>query len=518
MPVHAEKFMRNVLTGGCSLAAILAASGANAETLINGNSLVISTTTYQDVGQAAGLVAGSSQLPGAKAGKSVTAVSNGALNTVWNNDSVDSSFGVTSAITLIDQSTSGYKTLATETINPSQVVTSFPSKSELGLNIAYTANGPLVTLMGYNVSAYVQQKNLSSGVGLLDVSNSDTTAYKDATNPVTSFFAPGANQTYAFNRSVIAVGASGNLAANSNVSITQTLAYGGNNGRSAVLLNGKYYTVGNSNNGSGTPSQLTTSTGLEQVTPGSTPNSTMIDPTYQSISGDKAGKDSNFRGVTAYNGNIYFSKGSGSNGVDTVYTLDKTGNITILPGFSTSPAKSSPDFTPFGLFFANKTTLYVADEGSGDALDAALHAGLEKWSLVKGVWTLDYTLQSGLIGKTYTVDGWNYTETDTGLRNLAGRVNKDGTVSLWATTATTSGSGDNGADPNQIVGITDLLSATSLPSAEGFSVIDGPEAGLRYGGVAYAAPEPSTWAMLLLGFAGLGFAGYRRTRNGAARA
>ena len=27
------------------------------------------------------------------------------------------------------------------------------------------------------------------------------------------------------------------------------------------------------------------------------------------------------------------------------------------------------------------------------------------------------------------------------------------------------------------------------------------------------APEPSTWAMMLLGFAGLGFAGYRRTRK-----
>jgi hypothetical protein len=27
-----------------------------------------------------------------------------------------------------------------------------------------------------------------------------------------------------------------------------------------------------------------------------------------------------------------------------------------------------------------------------------------------------------------------------------------------------------------------------------------------------AVPEPSTWAMLLLGFAGLGFAGYRHTR------
>jgi hypothetical protein len=29
-------------------------------------------------------------------------------------------------------------------------------------------------------------------------------------------------------------------------------------------------------------------------------------------------------------------------------------------------------------------------------------------------------------------------------------------------------------------------------------------------------PEPSTWAMIMLGFAGLGFAGYRRNRRGAA--
>jgi hypothetical protein len=29
----------------------------------------------------------------------------------------------------------------------------------------------------------------------------------------------------------------------------------------------------------------------------------------------------------------------------------------------------------------------------------------------------------------------------------------------------------------------------------------------------WSVPEPSTWAMMLLGFAGLGFAGYRRTRK-----
>jgi hypothetical protein len=31
-----------------------------------------------------------------------------------------------------------------------------------------------------------------------------------------------------------------------------------------------------------------------------------------------------------------------------------------------------------------------------------------------------------------------------------------------------------------------------------------------------AVPEPSTWAMMALGFAGLAFAGYRRSRKGAA--
>ncbi|HWY84382.1 MAG TPA: PEP-CTERM sorting domain-containing protein [Roseiarcus sp.] len=33
--------------------------------------------------------------------------------------------------------------------------------------------------------------------------------------------------------------------------------------------------------------------------------------------------------------------------------------------------------------------------------------------------------------------------------------------------------------------------------------------------VSGAAPEPSTWAMMVLGFAGLGFAGWRRVRQTA---
>ena len=132
------------------------------------------------------------------------------------------------------------------------------------------------------------------------------------------------------------------------------------------------------------------------------------------------------------------------------------------------------------------------DEGSGNALDAASHAGLEKWSLVGGTWQLDYVLTNGLIGSVdgnlFGYDGQYPDVTTVGLRNLTGRVDKDGSVTLWATTSTSSASGDNGADPNKVVRITDELAATSMTSAvaqESFKTVVGPTYGAVYRGVAY---------------------------------
>jgi hypothetical protein len=42
-------------------------------------------------------------------------------------------------------------------------------------------------------------------------------------------------------------------------------------------------------------------------------------------------------------------------------------------------------------------------------------------------------------------------------------VHGNGTVELFAVTSTISPSGDQGADPNKLVKVTDLLRATSLP-------------------------------------------------------
>ena len=515
---------RAALVVGCSAAAFaVAASQAHAGNLINGDSLLVSTTTYEDVGQVAGLVAGVTAIPGGVAN------AGGEVNSVWNNASVDGQFGVTSPLTLQDLNVTTGALLASETLDTSKVVTSFSSKSELGLNITETASGPVATVMGYTSGGLGYP---AIAAGMLDVSNADSTSYVDTTNVASQFY-KGTNSDYAFNRSVVAISASGAY------TTTPTLAYGGDNNRAAVLApNGLYYTVGNSNSGTTTASQLTTTTGLEVVTPGAAQNSTMADPTfntypaYQSYAKDKAGKTNNYRGITYFNGNIYFTKGSGGNGIDTVYTVSNPGGqlptaatanaatISILPGFPTDSAKQTgANYTPFGLFFANATTLYVADEGSGNATDAAAHAGLEKWTLSNGTWTLDYTLQADLIGATYTVAGWDYAETVIGLRNLTGEVNANGTVTFWATTATRSGSGDNGADPNQIVEITDVLGDMTLPGNESFSVFDPAELGLRYGGVAFAAaPEPSTWAMMALGFAGLGWAAWRGAKARVAAA
>ncbi len=470
-------------------------------TLLAHNSLVISSSTYDRTQGAVASLAIGTKLAGS-ATATVSAVASNSYLTAWNNESVDASFGVTSPIELTDIDATSGAVLSKVTVPTDQVVTSFPSKSEVGLHVTTDSNGPHVVFVGY----------AGAGVGALDVSNSDAVPGQDPTNPVT--FAFGAS--YAYARTIVSMDASGHF------SYTPTIDYGGNNGRSALLgSNGLYYAVGNANNGNaaafgptnGTNPDVTETTGLEVVGPidGASSsvaipagNSAEVNPLVQLTFGtakpDKPGKDNNYRGLTEFGGALYFTKGSGSNGIDTVYTVPllptvanaATSTISIVPGFPTDSAKASGgNFTPFAVFFANATTMYVSDEGSGNSTDLASHAGLEKWSLVGGVWQFDYVLTEGLIGvvdgSLNGPDGQYPNVTTVGLRNLTGVASGD-QVTLWATTATSSTSGDNGADPNKVVVITDQLSATTLTGAaatESFSTVAGPAYGTVYRGVAF---------------------------------
>ena len=118
------------------------------------------------------------------------------------------------------------------------------------------------------------------------------------------------------------------------------------------------------------------------------------------------------------------------------------------------------------------------------AVRAQTTAGLQKWVFDSsaGEWKLAYTLQAGLnLGRPYTVPGYPtginaatnlpWSPATDGLRNITGRVNPNGTVTIWAISSTVSGGGDQGADPNKLVEITDPLSATSPAAGESFRTI-----------------------------------------------
>ena len=110
---------------------------------------------------------------------------------------------------------------------------------------------------------------------------------------------------------------------------------------------------------------------------------------------DKPGKDNNYRGMTEFGGALYFTKGSGSNGMETVYTVSSLPTmagwfrtrprhrprgrqcvptlanagqqvIAILNGFPTDSARASladgtsgGDYTPFACSLP--TSHYVRD-------------------------------------------------------------------------------------------------------------------------------------------------------------
>ena len=450
---------------------------------------------------------------------------------VWNNALSDGSFGVTSPIFLDNLAADG-SLIRSLPIPSDQIVTSFTSKSELALN--RSVDGKSITFMGYQGGPGCGGFPVSpTAPNLVDVSASSTPAICDPTSPVISSFVSTPVVPTAYYRAVAEVDSDGQLA------ITDGNAYSGDNGRAAIKGgNGLYYMVGNDNSGNLAKKQLTTTpigidlvnaTGAELLAPGQTPpappNIGMIGRLL--FGTDKPGKDTNFRGMTIFQNTLYVTKGSGSNGINTVYQVGSTGvlptgaasdlaavPITILPGFPNTAASTSTSF-PFGIWFADANTLYVCDEGDGTLVSPAVNgnvadaqslatAGVQKWSLVNGTWTMLYVLQDGLnIGVPYSVANYpaSLNPATGGCRNMTGRHNHNGTVTIFAVTSTISTNGDQGADPNKLVKVSDLLAATTLQSNRAGNGDDGPlghfvtirsaKAGEVFRGVALAPTDGS---------------------------
>jgi len=306
------------------LSGIVGAASAFAEDddfgLKPGN-LLLSRSVYDN--NPANVVAGVTQLPpNCVASNCVTATDSGAYPFVFNNVLIDGSFGITARIVLDQLKTSGkfINSLKVELPehserrdepNGNQIVTSFPSKSEIALN--QSLDGRVVSFMAY-----------LAPLNALDVSNSNTPGVVDPTNPV-----PGS-----FYRMVVNVDARGRF------HFTKTNAYSGNNGRAAILndKNGAnlLYTVGNAGNGGNPqPNGIIVGAGAQTLSDERAPlaaqNPGLPTPvgsfniTQLGLKTDKVGKDTNFRGLSVFNNVIFTTKGSGGNGINTVYFIDTTG-------------------------------------------------------------------------------------------------------------------------------------------------------------------------------------------------
>ena len=187
--------------------------------------------------------------------------------------------------------------------------------------------------------------------------------------------------------------------------------------------------------------------GARYAVPGN-PGSTQLGSYFAADRPDESAKqhikDNNWRGIGFFpdangNENLYVSKGSGGNGDDGLFqvlngsftkpTLAQVVNnglgagiptsakapnsiVQLLGNYATNPTTNQPSpITPFGFFFANPTTLYVADEGNSTitlptdsnetetSLTTDPLAGLQKWVLVPGsspYWQLVYVIRDGL--------------------------------------------------------------------------------------------------------------------------
>jgi len=379
----------------------------------------------------------------------------------------------------------------------------YGSSSEGTLQLS--GNGQYLTIMGYGINAATFNANPS----MYDLSG---------------YTALGQSNNALVPRVVALVSANGTV----DTSTALTNVFNGNNPRSAYTVDGtSFYVSGQGNSPDATGGVFYATLGSTTATP-----ITGLDTSSKQYAQDT-------REVQIYNGTLYVSvdstEGSKSNrdfigtlGTPPATTLYNSGaGPTQLNGFGASNAGKysittttatsvtngnglnagqTINLSPENFFFANSTTLYVADSGSpknnsscGNCNVSVGDGGLQKWSYIGGQWVLDYTLASGL--NLVSNNNGTATTGTTGLYGLTGKVIGD-TVELFATNYTASDT-----DKTYLFGITDQLSDTeaSQVTGEKFATLATAPADSNFKGVAFApvspVPEASTLTMLLAGLA-----------------
>ncbi len=374
----------------------------------------------------------------------------------------------------------------------------YGSSSEGTLQLS--GNGKYLTIMGYGVNAAA----FDASPGTYGASPSNALGQSGSLT----------GQSYTAVPRVVAL-----IDANGNVNSSTALfnIFNTNNPRSAYTADGtSIYVSGQGAGGDTTGGVFHTTVGSTSATSitgndagGGTSQDTrdvqIVNGTLYVSTDSKSGSTNrDFIGTLGTAGNPPTGVANGSNGPTLTIGTTATGKLTITAANcnGVNCGVTQVNLSPENYFFANASTVYVADSGSpkNDSGNSGLgDGGLQKWVNSKadgsGTWTLEYTLSANL----NLVANTNSAGT-TGLYGLTGEV-IGGQVELFATNFTI---GD--LDPTFLYGITDTLSATS-GAGESFTQLAAAPADSNFKGVSFApsviTPEPASFLLIGLGLAGV---------------
>lgn len=340
----------------------------------------------------------------------------------------------------------------------------YQSASEGILNLS--VDGRSLSILGYGVTA--SDFNAANGATIYGTA---------ALGQTTSLLNTGVTQV----QRIVA-----NISYNTTVDTSTSLTgvFNTNNPRSVATVNGTVFYIGGQSTGNdGTQGVFVAADGAATAT---------------AIWNNKT----DVRDVAIINGQLYTSVDSKLNGGAGLYSFGTT-----LPTATTAPilltglgatvtlsagqgntanlSTGTVNLSPEQYYFADANTLYIADGGvpkEGGVGDG----GLQKWSLIGGTWTLDYTLSQGLNLVNNAAGSGT-----TGLVGLTGTTDGAGNVILYATNETAAET-----DPSFLYGITDSLAATTLPTSESFTLLETAAPGSLIRGVAFAPTAAGTTAQV----------------------
>jgi hypothetical protein len=197
--------------------------------------------------------------------------------------------------------------------------------------------------------------------------------------------------------------------------------------------------------------------------------------------------------------------------------------LTLEPVVNSTPgsgptADSFPLFDPVSVNNANGEHVWLANQ-PGEIDTVSIGSPPDPDLLSFSVWnntayditSLKYSIIGSALHPTHSEDAWLVTR-DPNVDALFGDADGDGKIGLsnifssivvsdGGKTITLSG----GLIPRNGL-FTDIFHSSTTDGLPFFAAVD-----TSFGGV--LAPEPSTWALMVLGFAGLAFAGWRRGRR-----